>query len=574
MILTQKVKLARIFVVVLLGMVSEAGPWTVSHAQADILLNAQTALNAGAPNLALDILLPNQLLVNQTTDTLRMQWQTLAQAQALSKTGASQQIIDAAAQLPADAPDDVQHAATVLSVQAALSLGNGPLARANLAKLFWQWPVNAADLPAMRALVVESHLLPQPDAQIVSLLLRFQQDFGVNPILQRDVVLAILKTGQKTDLSFIRTGLLDTDLVAILIDAQANALFDHTIKARVTALLQNDTLNLETLQVLHTLVSKMNNNEANMLIDEHLLNAYILPKDIGAELLWSTYRDMAQNYGNLKLLLFGSDSGWAAQAQTLQAANPEISRAIWAYLARQAQDPTLKTQAQLQFLEEMRHAHMGMAALRLFDAAWPDPTGHGFPPEVRAVLGQLALEAGDDKHAVQLWQDLSTVPANQDPMSWQLMRTELFARDGEPVLAAQALAAWLALPQAMNSAQSWQMVLVAKQLSRNPEQTVQMLQLLTQMYSVGDGLQQQVIAACLGRMLAMTHPKQAAMWYLLAAGGTQASDENAWLNRRAAAACLSRAGLHDDAKNIDQHIVAQCQDAMIQAEAQEALAHD
>ncbi len=392
-ILTQKMYFARFFMALCLGVLA-------SQARPDELTDAQHFLDAGAAQLVLQQMDAAGVPESPTTrnEWLRVQWQALAMA------GAPQEILDQAARLPKDIPDALRHDADLLAARAAIQLGQGGLARKYLSVLLWQLPVQAAELPDLRALVVQSHLLPVPDAEAASLMLRDQQDFGIDPVLRKAYILAVLRAGQTTDLSSLRSGLADSDPLAVLIDAHAGRLSDDELRNRIGALLQGNALDEPLLLALRQTVAGMNAESLQVQIDERLLNLPEPPSGINALLVWKAYHSMTQSFGNVRLLLFGSDAGWAEQAQGVAAQDPVMARAIWAYLAREAKDDALRATAQQQFLDQMAALQLGRAALRLFEAAWPDLPAQGFAPPVRYRLGQLALAAGEDAPAAQLWQ--------------------------------------------------------------------------------------------------------------------------------------------------------------------------
>ncbi len=568
LILTQKMNRARIFMLSMLWGLMLPVVMCAHMAQADTNEDASAAMNAGAAELALSILDHATMPTTQPqeSDYLRLQWRALAQA------GTPQAIVDHAAKLPPDTPDDVQHAAAILKVRAALALGNGTLAQASLARLFWQWAPAPDEIPMMRALVVRSHLLPHPDSDAASLMLRDQQDFGVDPALQKAYVLAVLQSGQKTDLSGLRAGLADTDPLAVLIDANQRKLFDDSAHAHMAILLQDQNLDLPTLQVIRKIVTDMNADDLSAAVNERLLNFPVQPEDVSAEQVWKLYHNMTQRFGNVRLLLFGSDTGWAEQAQSVLAQNPVMARAIWSYLARDAKDPALKIQAQQQLLDLLAANGLQRTALRLFVATWPGLPPQVFAPPVRFRLGQLALDMGDDTHAAQLWQDVSILPTGADLMAWQAARAQLYARVQEWPNVTEALSSWLIQPRAMDSKDSWGMVLLAERLSQHTDQAQAGRKLLLTMYPAANLAQQRQIALRLAQMADGGDPKDAALWYLRVVGDER--DALAWRARRDAAASLAKAGLHEDAKHLDQLILSQCPDAALQAEAREALAYD
>ena len=103
-----------------------------NEAWSDDLSEAKQSAEAGAPQLALRQV--EQGIAQASGDT-QAEWQRL-QWQLLGKAGSSPEtILQLAASLPKNAPADVQLMAVRMAASAALSLGDGDLARTYLARL-------------------------------------------------------------------------------------------------------------------------------------------------------------------------------------------------------------------------------------------------------------------------------------------------------------------------------------------------------------------------------------------------------------------------------------------------------
>jgi len=513
-----------------------------AHAQSS--LDAQQLAQLSAPQLALLQLQG----ANLSDDELRLQWQLLGQA------GDVEAVLKAAPALPKNAPQDVARLCNQIAAQAALQQGDGVLARTYLAALLADKALDAIAYQQARAEVVRSYLLPPPGDEVVSVMLRYQQEFGKDTALLQSYALTMLQAGRADELKWARGQLADTDAVAELIDIAAGKFSDEQSKQRLQAaiLVAKDA---ERLTLLRKLVSEYNAPELLVQIDERLLN---LPKpQASADKVWEEYRGLTQTLGNVRLLLFGSDAGWADLAKESEVANPMMARAVWAYLARDAKDAGLRQTAQQQLLAQLHAAKLDRAALRLFVSAWPGLSANVFNAETRYQLGMVALAENQPEVAVNLWRDLSAPP--QAVGDWQVQRARLFARQGLWPLATEAVYAWLPVADSATEAVRWQMLNVVLQMPQDSSA------LLAKLLPVLNPAQQRVAMQHLG--IITNDDKEAAAWLLNSA--VNAHDESAWQARLDAAARLKKAGLLIDAKQQYQAVLTGSD-----AAAQRALATD
>lgn len=530
---------------------------------ADSLSDTQQWVDAGAPQLALQKLDQGNADL-RNPDWQRQQWQILA------KTGSDDEVLKRAALVPKDAPPEVQHTAALLAARAAINKGNGGLARGYLAQLLWVLPADTETYRELRKLVVQSHLLPQADAEAASAMLRYQQEFGVDNGLLHLYAIAMLQVGRDAEVKWARAQLAANDTMAALIDATDSSLSDTDIKQRMQAVL-NSEIDAPMLLQLRKMATQMNAPELLIQINERLLNLATSVDGVAANDIWKAYRSLTQSFGNVRLLLFGSDAGWAELARESVATNPVMARAIWAYLARDAKDPALRNDAQQQLLDQLLALHLDRAALRLFIAAWPGLPVSTFNATVRYRLGQLALDAGEHKLAVNLWRNQDSVPDGVNFADWQVRRATLFARQAIWSATANAIAAWLGTGTVTASAANWQMLELTLQLSHQATLVETAQALLTRELAVAEPAQRRVLLQRLAQIVDAAQPIQAAQWYLQAAMQLPQPDYFAWQSRLDAAASLDQAGLHEDAKLQYQLVSKASTDAAQQAAANYAL---
>ncbi len=530
------------------------------------LSDARRSLDAGAAQLALRQLdvLPVPPADPARSEQLQLVWRALALG------GSDRQVLDHAAALPADVGDDLKRQVWMLAATHALHAGDGPLARTYLQNLIWRLPPQSDAFPGLRAQVVRSHLLPQPDANAVSLLLRDQQEFGPDPALRRDVVLAALEAGQGQSLAGVRAALAQDDPLVWLIDACDTQQDDKSVRQAIGQLLDARP-DARVLSLLARPVVALHDDVTQVRYDELALNLATPAGGVDAAALGKAYHGLTQSFANVRLLLFGSDTGWADQARDVQATDPVMARAIWWHLAHEAQDPALRDQAQQQWLEQMLAAHAGRSALRMFEAAWPGLAASSFSAPVRYRLGRLAQLAGEYPQAAALWQDTAILPPGEHAALWQARRTAVFARVGDWPAVAQSVSAWLDQAGAMGSSDSWPVLLRVLQWSRQNGQAAAAQAWLERAFAAGDAAQQRVIASRLAVLAGAGHPLDAARWQLFVAAQGTPADAMLWQGRLDAADSLRAAGLTDDALRVDRGVVEHCSDEALRAMAQDAV---
>lgn len=531
----------------LIGLMLAGMGAVTAHAQSS--LDAQQLAQLNAPQLALLQLQG----ANLSDDELRLKWQLLAQSNDV------QTVLKAALVLPKNAPQDVARLCDQTAAQAALQQGDGVLARTYLAALLADKTLDATAYQQARAAVVRSYLLPPLGDEVVSVMLRYQQEFGKDTPLLQSYALTLSQAGRANELKWARGQLADMDAVAELIDIAAGQFSDESSKQRLqTAILV--AKDAERLVLLQKLVNNYNAPELLVQIDERLLN--LTKPQASADKVWEAYRGLTQTLGNVRLLLFGSDAGWADLAKESETANPMMARAVWAYLAKNAKDVNLRQTAQQQLLLQLHAAKLDKAALRLFAAAWPDLPANVFNTDTRYQLGVLAWAENQPAVTVNLWRDLTTPPPAIAAADWQVQRARLFARQGLWPLATEAVQAWLPVADGATEAVRWQILNVALQLPQDNGV------LLVKLLPVLNLAQQRLAVQRLG--VITSDDKEAAVWFLEAAAN--AHDESAWQARLDAAARLKKAGLLIDAKQQYQAVAAGSESAAQRALATEALA--
>lgn len=520
---------------------------TASAGHADDMARARQLLADGAGRLAMQALeaMPDPADVQERIDKYRLLWQ------ALSMSGTPQEILDAAGGLPPDSDLRLRRQVAVQAAQAALTLGRPVVARDYLRSLIWQLSPNAAGLPALRAMVVQSHLMPVPDDEAFSLWQRFVQDYGHDADLDLAVALAELKAGRTAGLDSLRAALKPGDHLALLLDVCNDSLSADARQQALTALLQNP-LQPDEMDVLRHALASAHDTRMQTMWLEVALNQKQPPAGITAADLWSGWHDLAQGFGNVSLLLFGSDNGWADQAGKVATSDPLMSRAIWAHLAKSANDPVLRDLAASHLLDQLHQAGLDRTALAVFDAQWPARKPDDFPAEVRWRLGLAAFAAGRFELADAMWrnQPAASVPGNQ--VDWQWRRALAASRSADWPVMADAVAAWLSSVQHPSATDVWAVLFGLHRAAAAGVAAQTLSPLLEGLMPLADGAAQ---ADILRERAQLASLDEAPAWYLDAAAHAVSPDA-AWQDRLDAARALERAGNTPDALRIYQAVVA------------------
>lgn len=531
-------------------------------AQADDMARAQQFLADGAGRLALQTLMamPDPADAEQRLARYRLLWQALAMS------GMPQEIVDQAGLLPADTDPELRRQVAVQAAQAALTLGQPHVARHYLRMLIWQLTPDAAGLPALRAMVVQSHLVPTIDDDAFSLWQRFVQDYGHDTDLDTAVALAELKAGRTAGLDSLRAGLKPGDRLARLLDACNNDLSPDVRRQALAGLLQNHLRPLEMEVLRHAMASAHDARLQTMLLEAGL-NEKSPPAGMAATDLWAGWRDLAQGFGNVSLLLFGSDQGWAGQADKVALSDPLMSRAIWAHLAQSANDPVLRDQAARRLLDQLHKADLDRTAVAAFAAQWPGRKPEDYAVTVRWALGRAAFDAGRFDLADAMWRADLTGDSQDATVAWQWRRAMAASRAADWPVLAEAVAAWTSSVQHPSSTDLWS-ILFALHRAVAAGVSAQILNpLLEGMLPLADAAAQ---ADILRERAHLASLDEAPVWYLDAAShASQPAD--AWQDRLDAAHALARSGNTVDALRIYQAIVAGCSLESLREQARFAL---
>lgn len=357
-------------------------------AAAPALETARSLVASGAPHLALARI--QELQPGDPGAPRWVEWEVLRLG-VLVELKRYDEALKRAAALPASLPPPALRQGLLAAMRVALAAGQPERARAYGARLLWQLEATAEEARAARLIVIETHLAERDGDAAFRAMLRFDQDYRpleravaerfVEPLLdlglEKEAVnwLAALEDGGALKLRLrLKTGLAEPDEVI----AQARARIAKgggaaywQVLADVAEKKSDATLRVETLEQLLRATEDGRQEQAAQVNE-----------------LWQAYDREARAAANQHRLLNGDDFAWMDLAGRRLGSSPPQSRALFAYLSRNAAMRETRLGAQLQLVFSLFQAGLDHAALSLFgDERVAVET---IDPQARSLLGAMA----------------------------------------------------------------------------------------------------------------------------------------------------------------------------------------
>ena len=378
---------------------------TLPAMAADSLQTALQLYQAGSPRLALARVVRDQPQQNDPVgQTSWYAWESL-RLSLLSETRQAEEILARAKLYPSTAARDFQQKALGHKVWAQLELKQSVLARVALARLIWQFDLNAADQKWARRLVIRSYLLDHKPDEAYRAMLRYQQDFQPLPKeISAEFVQGLLA---EEYISEAVTWLTELDTASpVLLALQTKAgLIAPNAALGLARVAQQKKQNTAAYAAIVAEAAKLMKDERQQ-IDafEQWLNI----AEFGTETpdlanplqhLWQVYQREAERLGNQAQVLRGDDSAWLSLASRLSLADGATedrlgARAIYVYIAQHGADLAQRETAQGQLYAGLVTAQLSGTAVRLFAAA-PWRSNRLSDAEFERILAQLASGTPD-----------------------------------------------------------------------------------------------------------------------------------------------------------------------------------
>lgn len=514
----------------------------------------------GAPQLALKLIQQHQPAFN-TNSSAWYEWES-QRLQLLESRGDWPAIIERCAMHPPQMDESFLLWREQLLVKANLTLRQGALARERLARLLWSdKPPPVADMQRYRDLIIRSYMV-EANTEIAHIaMLRFQQDFPdrqEGSIFRAEVLLASKRYA---------------DAERILLPLKSDY---PNLLLMLAQLRQDRGLNPQQLKKLRWLSSLDNvpvqeqymawgiraeyefsksNISGAILAQERLLalepeNTSFFP--LPAPRLWQWYQTLALELANARRLLQGDDAAWLQLAQTQLQHEAIEARALYAQVAIESRDVSLRETAHKALMESLVGLNQGERIAEALYRPLYSVQGDKWPTRVRYFLAERALIRGDVAEASRYLLSLDHAPEGEDNFDWNLRRARVLimagmVEQGDSVL--QHLLTTLKIDSKQTD--KLMQVLFDLQTVQAHEQAIRLFQsLLKQGPSLK--LQRELHFWIADSYLAMDEYEKASVAYLESAAVSGGGDGILWAQsaRYQAARALANAGLLADAREI------------------------
>jgi hypothetical protein len=512
----------------------------------DALEGARQLVSAEAPQLALNRV--EQLQPRDVAAARWADWETL-RLNLLFRLDQHADLLQRVSEMPAGMAVAPLREALALATRSAVAIARDAQARKYAARVLWQLSPSVAETKQIRLLVIESLVADKKRDDAFRGMLRFEQDYRplgrstaarfVEDLLDLDMAKeAVNWLGRLDDaaplklLLRLKAGLITADAAI----AQARAALSKSgdvgywqVLAQAARQQKNRALQIEFLEnVLQLADAKQLQQRA-------------------AQALWRAYLEAAQQAGSLNKLVIGNDVGWMDFATRRPGAGPFVSRAFFAYLARNGQAGDARRNAQLQLVISLRAAKRELTALRLFQHA--DVETGAIDSKARYLLGQIADNQNQPAVAIALWQGLAA-PPDVGAEEWQLRIAGAAVRAGMMDRAAAALKSVIALGKPLSAGLARRSVALVQEMldAGKPDFAGGLFEALLPLVSAAE---QRTALFSLGRIHdSAGQSPVAADYYLRSAllAGGRAPDALALQARLLAALNLARAGYKVDAR--------------------------
>ncbi len=555
---------------------------------ADVQLDEISRLaREGTPHLAVRILDEHQPSV-QTDPTAWARWER-ERISIYQLQGDSHAVLTRLRRLPRKVPADfVVWAETTMS-EAEVNTGQGRSARERLARLVWGQPREslAAHLVAWRRLIIRSYLTEGRIEDAQAAMLRYQLDYGDSSeewkLLRARVLVRAGRAEEAERLLKDLTGL-EARVLRLLASSRSGHIRADKLNARVERLLQQQGLEPAlAYQLWGTLAEaarRDGNGEMWITALEHavaLVHRTLVadsPVQPDADVLWTAYETYAQELANAQQLLVGNHPAWFALADSLVDKQPTRARAVYAYLALNADDGPASEEAHHQ-LVDLHAGERGAQVLRqLYLKSGRFPDVESIPRAARYGLVEQAVGERDIVLASRLMAGLDQAPTGTDAMTWSLQRARVQILGGHQTRGIAMLRELIATRESLSP-----------EMVERANQVIFDLQTLGEHQTAYDIFSEVLVRTSDARavrelqfwmadsLAAMGRPVAAARLYLRSAMVPEPHAMDAWAQtaRYRAAEALGEAGLRDDARFLYEGLLAVTEEPDRQAVLRRAI---
>jgi len=500
---------------------------------------------AGMPQLVLDRI--RQYQPSDTAAAAWAQWEAL-RCEALAALGRHRELTERIASFPGKVSARPLAGCLLAGMRAALALEQPDLAQAYAARLLWLMNPTANETRAARAAAIDAHLAARRGDAAFRAMLRYQQDYQpVDRALLAAWVEGLLALGMERDALNWLPQLDEASAAKLALRARTGVVAPDAAVAQARAAFAKSG-DAGYARVLSEIGRQQAKPQLQIEGLEKMANAAAPSGRQASAQLWESYLATARRLGNEQRLLTGDDTAWADYAGRRLAAEPQLSRAVFAYLAQNAQDVQARHTARLQLVYSLHEAHLDRVALRLFHDVFPDVGALDAP--TRYWLGNAAETNGQPAAALRFFQSLPAPPGT-DADEWTLRLARLAVRSGAEEAPVDALKNAYAGRKSLSRTIVQGITGLAEELG-DSGRVQEARTLFDVVLPYAEGMQARSILFSLGRMHEMAGERPiAADRYLRSAflADARSPDALALEARLRAAVNLARAGYRTDARS-------------------------
>jgi hypothetical protein len=461
----------------------------------------------------------------------------------------------------------------VQGARAALAQKDSGDARALAARVIWQVAFSPAHVKDARLIAIDSYLVERRGDDAFRSMLRFQQDYRpLEPAIANHFAESLLALGLDTEaLNWVAEDRVTP--ARLILQARTGTASPDSVVSQARMALSR-TPHPGYWRAIHEAALKSGNRSLQVEALERLLQDSDFRDEAAraeaALRLVQTYLTTASEAGNRERLLVGDDGAWADYAARRLGADPYLSRAVYAYLARQAQNADIRRNAQLQLAYSLYSGGLENTALRVMrELGAPLET---LDEQTRYLLGTIASKHNDAALALKLWSGLKT-PPNLNAIEWELTLARTALRAGDVPGSVDTLRRLLEGRKTVSAALGQRVLELAQEMLdlRATDAARQMYELLL---PPAEPAQAREALFGLGRAYELGGDAvAAAACYLRSALLVQAvaPDALAYQARLLAALNLMRAGLKDDARAQFQWLLKNSKDPALTEAAKRGL---
>lgn len=399
----------------------------------------------GAPQLALHFIEQVQPKYADNPDAW-LEWES-QRLEIYDMHGYWPRIIERVGSYPDALPADFLSWSRSLLAKAYLETGDGKTAREVLLSLLWQGEPShdAAQIRIWRGWLIRAYLAEGRVDDAYTAVKRFQQDYGAQQsderLLRARILLMLERYDEAQYLLEKESKYLEAKALMLLVKLRTGAMSPADVIREARWLGASDNASAVDLYlswaVIHDAAVRSQDYADQVLSLEHLL-IYTTHSEwqglfhFNTDMLWSAYDQLAVDESNKKKILAGEDDKWLELADKRAAKDPHITRAIYAYLSRNATTEQMRTQTVALLADAVLGLHKGNSLYKNLYLGSSQYADLGLlPMETRYRLIDILVSEGDINTASAILATQLEPPAGSDRLLWQMRSARVLILAGK-----------------------------------------------------------------------------------------------------------------------------------------------